>query len=202
MNETIVNFLLFITMLVAILLVAYFNSDQKGSSLRTTEKRRINRTTDTTNRAYPTISKIDVIFNNIIDFLKADDVYFRYGKNKVEKDYQQDLEHKLALLKEKFGYDCIYETKNGKHRIDFVIDDKIGIEMKVHKGGTQVEKELFYQITKYGNLYPKMIGLVINDSDKDDQELRNEIKTRLKDQNVLEGNDYEIVVIKPIGKYQ
>ena len=96
-----------------------------------------------------------------------------------------------------------YEAKNGKHRIDFVIDYKIGIEMKVYKGGTQVEKELFFQITKYGKLYPKMIGLVINDSkkDKDDQELRNEIKTRLKDQKVLGENDYEIVVIKPKGKY-
>lgn len=194
MNETTITFLLFIAMVVAILFVAYLNRDKRGSSLLTTEKRMVDRTNTT-------ISEIDVIFKNIIDFLQSDDVFFRYGKNKVEKDYQQDLEHKLALLNEKFGYDIIYEAKNGKHRIDFVIDDKVGIEMKVHKGGTQVEKELFYQITKYGKLYPKMIGLVINDTDKDDQELRKEIQSRLKDQKVLEENDYEIVVIKPKGKY-
>lgn len=196
MNETIVNFLLFIAMVVAILFVAYFNSNKRGSNLLTTEKQMVNRTD-------ATISEIDVIFKNIIDFLQSDDVYFRYSKNKLEKGYQQELEHKLALLKERFGYDIVYEAKNGKHRIDFVIDYKIGIEMKVYKGGTQVEKELFFQITKYGKLYPKMIGLVINDSekDKDDQELRNEIKTRLKDQKVLGENDYEIVVIKPKGKY-
>ena len=194
MNETIITFLLFIAMVVAILFVAYLNRDKRGSSLLTTEKRMVDRTNTT-------ISEIDVIFKNIIDFLQSDDVFFRYGKNKVEKDYQQDLEHKLALLNEKFGYDIIYEAKNGKHRIDFVIDDKVGIEMKVHKGGTQVEKELFYQITKYGKLYPKMIGLVINDTDKDDQELRKEIQSRLKDQKVLGENDYEIVVIKPMGKY-
>lgn len=196
MNETIVNFLLFIAMVVAILFVAYLNSNKRGSNLLTTEKQMVNRTD-------ATISEIDVIFKNIIDFLQSDDVYFRYSKNKLEKGYQQELEHKLALLKERFGYDIVYEAKNGKHRIDFVIDYKIGIEMKVYKGGTQVEKELFFQITKYGKLYPKMIGLVINDSekDKDDQELRNEIKTRLKDQKVLGENDYEIVVIKPKGKY-
>ena len=196
MNETIVNFLLFIAMVVAILFVAYFNSNKRGSNLLTTEKQMVNRTD-------ATISEIDVIFKNIIDFLQSDDVYFRYSKNKLEKGYQQELEHKLALLKERFGYHIVYEAKNGKHRIDFVIDYKIGIEMKVYKGGTQVEKELFFQITKYGKLYPKMIGLVINDSekDKDDQELRNEIKTRLKDQKVLGENDYEIVVIKPKGKY-
>ena len=193
MNETIITFLLFIAMVVAILFVAYLNRDKRGSSLLTTEKRMVDRTNTT-------ISEIDVIFKNIIDFLQSDDVFFRYGKNKVEKRYQQEFEHTLALLKKKFGYDIVYESKNGKNRIDFVIDDKIGIEMKVHRSGTQVEKDLYYQIPKYGKSYPKMIGLVINENDKDDQELRNEIKTRLKDQNVLEENDYEIVVIKPMGK--
>ncbi|MDW7727696.1 MAG: hypothetical protein SCH70_11415 [Candidatus Methanoperedens sp.] len=90
---------------------------------------------------------------------------FRYGKNKVEKDYQQVLEHRFGVLKERFGYNARYEAKEGKHRIDFLIEDIVGIEMKVHKGGTHVEKELFFQITKYGRLYPKIIGLVLNDSD-------------------------------------
>ena len=43
-----------------------------------------------------TSTRNDKIFENIIDFLNSNDVYFRYGKNKVEKDYQQDLEGRLA----------------------------------------------------------------------------------------------------------
>lgn len=79
-----------------------------------------------------------------------------------------------------------------------MINDKIGIEMKVHKGGTQVKKELFYQITEYGKLYPKMIGFVLNDSDMDNQELKNEIETKLREQKVLSKEDYEIIV-KTVG---
>lgn len=143
-------------------------------------------------------TKNDMVFNNVINFLNSEEVFFRYGKNKVEKDYQQDLEHKLALMKERFGYEVHYEAKEGKHRIDFLINDNVGIEMKVHKGGTNVEKELFYQITKYGKLYPKIIGLVLNDSDIENQQLKSEIDARLQDQNVLDRNDYEIIV-KTIG---
>ena len=197
MNENIVNFLLFIAMVIAILFVANLNRDKSGSRSHTVEKRMVNRIDVTVS----TRSEIDVIFNNIIDFLKSDDIHFRYGKNKKEKDYQQVLEQNLKLLKERFGYDIEYEAKNGKHRIDFAINSKIGIEMKVYRSGTQVEKELFFQITKYGNLYPKMIGFIINESDKNDQKLEHEIKTRLKDQNVLGEKDYEIVVIKPQGMY-
>jgi hypothetical protein len=145
-----------------------------------------------------TSTKNDTVFQNVINFLNSDEVFFRYGKNKVEKDYQQDLEHKLALLKERFDHNIRYEAKEGKHRVDFVIEDTVGIEMKVHKGGTQVEKELFYQIPKYGKLYPKIIGLVLNDSDVENQQLKNEIETRLRDQNVLDRKDYEIIV-KTIG---
>lgn len=141
-----------------------------------------------------TSTKNDTIFQNIINFLNNDEVFFRYGKNKVEKGYQQELEHSLAVLKERLGYNVLYEAKEGKHRIDFLIDGQVGIEMKVHKGGTQVEKELFYQITKYGKLYPKIIGLVLNDSDIENQLLKNEIDQRLKDQNVLQRKDYEIIV--------
>jgi hypothetical protein len=143
------------------------------------------------------------VFENVINFLNSNEVYFRYGKNKVEKDYQQDLEHKLALLNERFDYDIRYEAREGKHRVDFVIENTVGIEMKVHKGGTQVEKELFYQIPKYGRLYTKMIGLVLNNTETNNQELKNQIKMRLKDidQNVLNEKNVEIIV-KSIGFIQ
>jgi len=139
-------------------------------------------------------TKNHTVFQNVINFLNSDEVYFRYGKNKVEKDYQQDLEQKLALMKERFGYKVHYEAKEGKHRIDFLINGNVGIEMKVHKGGTQVEKELFYQITRYGKLYPKIIGLVLNDSDIENQQLKSEIVARLRDQNVLDRKDYEYLM--------
>lgn len=191
MNETVVNFLLFVVAVVVILLVVFLNKEKKESSL-TTIGQSINHISDTP------ISEIDLYFTNLINFLKSDDVFFRYGKNKVEKDYQQDLEHKLALLTERFGYNVIYEAKEGKHRIDFTIDDVIGIEMKIFRGGSQVEKELFYQITKYGELYPKIVGFVLNATEKDNKEIQNEIEEALRKQNVLKKTDYEIIV-KSIG---
>jgi len=152
------------------------------------------------NRSKSITNKSEPIFGNIINFLNTE-AYFRYGKNKVEKDYQQDLEHRLSILTERYGYYVKYEATEGKHRIDFVIANNVGIEMKVHRGGTQVEKELFYQMTKYGRLYPKIIGLVLNDSDKDNQELKEEIELRLRDQNILNKNDYEIIVKEIMNRY-
>ena len=141
-------------------------------------------------------SKTDTIFHNVVDFLKDDDFSFRYGKNKKEKDYQQDLEQRFALLKYKFGYKSTYEAKQGKHRVDFVIEDSVGIEMKVHRerGGNQVEKDLYYQITQYGKLYPKMIGLVVNESYKENDELKKEIEASLSHQNVIDKKDIEIII--------
>lgn len=140
------------------------------------------------------LSKTDTIYKNVVDFLKDDDFSFRYGKNKKEKDYQQDLEQRFALLKYKYGYDTRYEAKQGKHRVDFVIENLVGIEMKVHRGGNQVEKDLYYQITHYGKLYPKMIGLVVNDSDKENDELKKEIEASLSHQNVIDKKDVKIII--------
>jgi hypothetical protein len=146
-----------------------------------------------------TSTKNTTVFQNTINFLNNDEVFLRYGKNKVEKDYQQDLEHRLAVLKERFGYNVIYEAKEGKHRIDFLIDNTVGIEMKVYRGGVQVEKDLLYQIPKYWRDYnlKGIIGLVLNDSDIENQQLKKEIEQILNDQNVLQRKDYEIIV-KPI----
>lgn len=212
----ILDILLFVIVAVIVLVVASLNKNKDNNSIRQ-DKPIINITPihikndlpmiDSKSLKEENISAItegntstrkDIVFENVINFLNNNEVYFRYGKNKVEKDYQQDLEHKLAVLTERFGYNVRYEAKEGKHRIDFLLEEMVGIEMKVHKGGTQVEKELFYQITKYGKLYPKIIGLVLNDSDIENQQLKDEIETRLRDQNVLDKKDYEIIV-KTIG---
>jgi len=176
MNETLVDLLLFLAAIMIILVVAIITKNKNTVPIS------IKNNYNFTNKM-PT--EIETVFDNVVVFLQNDDVYFRYGKNKVEKDYQQDLEGRLAVLKERHGYNVKYEAKIGKYRVDFVIENKVGIEMKVYKGGTQVEKELFYQITKYGKLYQKMIGFIINESEKDNQELKEEIELRLLDQNVL-----------------
>ncbi|MCD4821795.1 MAG: hypothetical protein K8R11_06960 [Methanococcoides sp.] len=140
------------------------------------------------------VSKIDIAFDNIIDFIQ-NEVSFRYGKNKKEKDYQQDLEGMLLVLKERYGYMSNYESVNGKHRVDFIVNENIGIEMKVNRGGTQVQKELYNQITDYSNFCPKMIGLVVNITDKNPEILRNEILNKLKYQHAIHENDYEVIVL-------
>lgn len=137
-------------------------------------------------------SKVDDVFSNVIDFLKSNDVYFRYGINKKEKDYQQDLDQKLDFLKYKYGYEKIYEGRQEKQRIDFVINGNIGIEMKVYRGGSQVKKELFYQISEYGKFCEKMVAFIINLTKEDNSEIERDI--RLKLEEVINRNDLEVIV--------
>ncbi|MDK2947548.1 MAG: hypothetical protein PWQ63_708 [Methanolobus sp.] len=76
------------------------------------------------------------------------------------------------------------------------INDTIGIELKVHRGGSQVKKELFNQITDYANYYQKMIGLVVNISEKDkSSEIKDDICNKLKQQNVISEDNYYIVIL-------
>ena len=140
------------------------------------------------------ISEVDTAFNNILDFLQTE-VSLRFGINKKEKDYQQDLEGRLQVLKERHGYNPVYEAVNGKHRIDFVVNGNIGIEMKVHRGGTQVSKELYNQITDYAQYCKKLIGLVVNVTTDDAEDLRMQIKDKLKNQHAINVNNYEIIIL-------
>lgn len=133
-------------------------------------------------------------FHNVISFLE-DEVFFRYGKNKLEKNYQDDLFHRFAVLKERYGYQIDYESTKGNNRIDFLINNLIGVELKIYRGGTQVHKELFNQISTYAHHFPKIIGVVLNLTDKPNNDLQLEIKNKLKDQNVITEEDYEIIII-------
>ncbi len=135
-----------------------------------------------------------VEFDNTIKFLE-NEVQLRYGKNKVEKDYQQDLEQAMKVLTERYGYDIEYErTHSKKHRIDLVVNGSIGIEMKVYKGGSQVRRALFSQISEYSQYCDKIIGFVVNITEEDNNSIKAEIESQLRYQNVMSLNDYHIIV--------
>ncbi|MCQ6962625.1 GxxExxY protein [Methanolobus chelungpuianus] len=145
-------------------------------------------------------SKMDTNFENIISFLE-NEVKLRYGKNKIEKDYQDDLFQAFGVLRERHGYEIKYESKNGRHRVDFSVNDSIGIELKVHRGGAQVKKELFNQLTDYANYYPKMIGIVVNVSDKDaPSKIRDDIYCKMKQQNVISQSNYYIIILNILSR--
>lgn len=135
-----------------------------------------------------------VEFDNIINFLE-NEIQLRYGKYKLEKDYQQDLEQALKVLTERHGYDIGYEKPHSKnHRIDLMINDSIGIEMKVYKGGSQVKRALLSQISEYSQYCDKIIGFVVNVTEESNTSIKSEIESQLKYQNVIDSNDYNIVV--------
>jgi hypothetical protein len=132
-------------------------------------------------------------FDNVIHFLE-NEVTLRYGKNKIEKDYQQDLEQAMKVLTERHGYNIEYERSHSKHRIDFVLDDSIGIEMKVYKGGSQVKRALLSQISEYSQYCDKIIGFVVNVTEESNASIKSEIESQLNYQNVINPNDYQIIV--------
>jgi hypothetical protein len=132
-------------------------------------------------------------FDNVINFLE-NEVQLRYGKYKIEKDYQQDLEQAMKVLTERYGYKIEYERTHSKHRIDFVINDSIGIEMKVYKGGSQVKRALLSQISEYSQYCKKIIGFVVNITEEDNNSIKSEIESQLRYQNVINPNDYQIIV--------
>jgi len=142
--------------------------------------------------------ELDKIFSNVVDFLKSSDVYFRYGKNKKEKDYQQDFDQKLDLLKYKYGYEKAYEGYKEKHRVDFIINGTIGIEMKIHRGGSQVKRELHYQVSEYRKFCEKMVAFVINLTQEDNSEIERDIRNKLEE--VMNRNDLEVIVKSTIQK--
>ncbi|HUV02679.1 MAG TPA: hypothetical protein VMW67_04440 [Desulfobacteria bacterium] len=188
--------LAFLAIIVVIIIVARIIKSDHANSI--TDKV-YNRSDFATSKSHNQ-SDLDNIFSNVVDFLKSSDVYFRYGKNKKEKDYQQDLDQKLDLLKYKYGYEKAYEGYKEKQRIDFIINGIIGIEMKVYRGGSQVKKELFYQVSEYGTFCEKMVALVINLTQEDNSEIGRDIKQKLEE--VMDKNNLEVIVKTTINPPQ
>lgn len=135
-----------------------------------------------------------VEYDNTINFLEKE-IRLRYGKNKIEKDYQQDLEQAMKVLTDRHGYKIDYErSHSNKHRIDLVINDSIGVEMKVYKGGSQVKRALLSQISEYSQYCDKIIGFVVNITEETNESIKAEIESQLNYQKVIDPNDYHIIV--------
>ena len=178
-------YIFLITLIVAIMVLVAINYVFKYRKMR--EKKKEER------RRQQIIAR-GVEFDNIINFLE-NEVQLRYGKYKIEKDYQQDLEQALKVLTERHGYDIGYERTHSKnHRIDLMINDSIGIEMKVYKGGSQVKRALLSQISEYSQYCDKIIGFVVNITEESNASIKSEIESQLTYQNVIDSNDYHIIV--------
>lgn len=85
------------------------------------------------------------------------DVHNELGRYCREKQYCDLLENKLILLK--IPYRREYKVVGTGNIVDFVIDDKIVIEVKAKP---LILKEDYYQTQRYLQILDKKLGLIIN----------------------------------------
>ncbi|TGC09445.1 hypothetical protein [Methanolobus halotolerans] len=177
-------YIFLITLIVGIIVIISIHSVFKYRKMRIKKKEE---------RRRQQILARGVEFDNIINFLE-NEVQLRYGKRKIEKDYQQDLEQAMKVLTDRHGYDIEYERSHSRHRIDFVINGSIGIEMKVYKGGSQVKRALLSQMSEYSQYCDKIVGFVVNVTEETNESIKSEIDSQLNYQKVIDPNDYHITV--------
>ena len=178
-------YIFLITLIVAVMVLVFINYVFKYRKMRAQKKEE---------RRKQQILARGVEFDNTINFLE-NEIKLRYGKKKIEKDYQQDLEQAMKVLTDRHGYKIDYERNHSnKHRIDLVINDSIGVEMKVYKGGSQVKRALLSQISEYSQYCDKIIGFVVNVTEESNASIKSEIESQLQYQNVIDPDDYHIIV--------
>ncbi|ETA68876.1 hypothetical protein MettiDRAFT_2363 [Methanolobus tindarius DSM 2278] len=178
-------YIFLITLIVAVTVLVVINYIFKYRRMRAEKKKE---------RRKQQIIARGVEFDNTIKFLE-NEIKLRYGKKKIEKDYQQDLEQAMKVLTDRHGYKIEYERSHSKkHRIDLVINDSIGVEMKVYKGGSQVKRALLSQISEYSQYCDKIIGFVVNVTEESNESIKSDIESQLKFQKVIDPNDYHIIV--------
>jgi hypothetical protein len=108
--------------------------------------------------------------------------------NKNEKAYQDELFQQLRIaIPESKPH---IEQEKGRNRLDILLYDSIGIELKIYNG-EQTTKDLLHQINKYSKDYPFIIGLVVNPSNRDNDLIKQNIE---KDLSSLIQNNYKIIV--------
>lgn len=95
---------------------------------------------------------------------RAFDVYNEIGSGYKEKVYQKALAKAFmgagVIFKEQVYSPIIYEGENvGKHYLDFVIDDKIVVELK---SGEKFVKQNINQIFSYLKAKNLKLGILIN----------------------------------------
>lgn len=178
-------YIFLITLIVAVTVLVVINYIFKYRRMRAEKKKE---------RRKKQLIARGVEFDNTINFLE-NEIKLRYGKKKIEKDYQQDLEQAMKVLTDRHGYKIDYErSHSNKHRIDLVINDSIGIEMKVYKGGSQVKRALLSQISEYSQYCDKIIGFVVNVTEESNESIKSDIESQLKYQKVIDPDDYHIIV--------
>ncbi len=133
-------------------------------------------------------SKVNHDFHTIVEFLESDQVTFLKKEHKNEESYQSELFQQLRIRFPKYKID--FEADKGKNRLDLLLNDSIGIEMKIYNGEYTSER-LLYQINKYSKDYPIVIGLVVNPSLKNNDIIRQDIEKHLSS---IKQDNYKIIV--------
>lgn len=177
--------------------VNQYDLSNENSPVQTQDVKRIQPITMETQRQEHTIeskakSNIDNDFQKLIEFLESNRVSFIKRDNKKEKDYQDEL---WGQLRHEFtpAYQLDYEAQNGRHRLDILFNNSIGIELKVYYGNKDTRRQLLAQITEYSTAYPKMIGLVVNTTNENNEIIRQDIE-KLLSKTRIEKDDFKIII--------
>jgi GxxExxY protein len=91
-------------------------------------------------------------------------VHNRLGRYCNEKQYGDMIEELLKkeginFEREKILPKMFEEEKEGRNKVDFLIEEKIVLEIKVK---TIIEKSDYYQIMRYLKILNKKLGLLVN----------------------------------------
>lgn len=89
----------------------------------------------------------------------------RYANEKQYGDFIESKlqEHGIKYEREKVLEKYFPEEHLGRHRVDFLIEDKIIVELKCMRIFT---KEAYYQVQRYLKVLDKKLGLLVNFRDK------------------------------------
>lgn len=99
---------------------------------------------------------------NIVGILY--EVHNELGRYANEKQYGDLIEsklreHRIKYEREKVLTEYFPEEHHGRHRIDFLVDDKIVLELKCKRF---IGKEEYYQTQRYLHVLNKKLGILAN----------------------------------------
>mgnify|MGYP001557974116 FL=1 len=91
-------------------------------------------------------------------------VHNELGRFKNEKQYSDKIEEYLKKLKivyerEKILPSSIKQEIIGKDRVDFIVDNKIVLEVKAK---SFLNKEDYYQVRRYLSIINRKLGILVN----------------------------------------
>lgn len=86
------------------------------------------------------------------------------GRFRTEKDYADKLEKEFDKNKLRYQRELVLPIsfegeKSGRHRVDFLIENKIILEIKTKR---LLTREDYYQIRRYLSVLKKKLGLLVN----------------------------------------